>query len=426
MVLVKRCSVRRFTAALVALAFVMAAVPTQAEPAAPQVSDTLAKKVHRVLNHYYRPLNSRDQNCWELMHWIIAYGVKSQVARGGPNGLPVNSIGWLCYGGACAGQPLVSVDQGRITAAKGPKVQGHHGQFLAILAQAKVMKDYPIELRGQNFTVADLIETEKLGCQQGMELTFKLIALAHYLDLDETWRNSLGEEWSVSRLVKEEIRAPIVGAACGGTHRLMGLSYAVKERQKRGQPLDGQFARADTYIRDFQRYTFSLQNADGSFSTDWFKGRGDKDDLERRLQTTGHILEWLVYSVPPDMLDDYRLVRAVDYLSSILLQNADKQWPLGTLGHGLHALALFDDRAIKSRAPAAESFVRRERESEFENEAPDDQDSDLEAMIRRPAAPTITNAAPRSRASAGEPIFRRQKASPSPSRRSAGNSKRRR
>lgn len=359
MVLAKRCAVRRFAAALLVVAAMMMAGPAQAEPAAPQISDRLANKVHRVLNHYYRPLNSRDQNCWELMHWIIAYGVKSQVLRGGPTGLPVNSIGWLCYGGACAGQPLVYVDQGRIAVAKGPKVQGHHGQFLAILAQAKVMKDYPIELKGQNFTVADLIEFEKLGCQHGMELTFKLISLSHYLDLDETWHNSLGEEWSVSRLVQEEIRAPIVGAACGGTHRLMGISYAVKERQKRGQPLDGQFGRADIYIRDFHRYTFSLQNADGSFSTDWFKGRGDKDDLERRLQTTGHILEWLAYSVPPEMLDDYRLVRAVDYLASMLLTNADKDWPLGTLGHGLHALALFEDRAIKNRASAPEPIVRR-------------------------------------------------------------------
>lgn len=357
MVFLKRCPVRCFGGVLM-VALMMAASPVQAEPPAPQISDALTNKVHRVLNHYYRPLNSRDQNCWELMHWIIAYGVKSQVLRGGPNGLPVNSIGWLCYGGACAGQPLVYVDQGRIAVAKGPKVQGHHGQFLAILAQAKVMKDYPIELSGQQFTVADLIEFEKLGCQHGMELTFKLIALAHYLDLDETWRNSQGEEWSVSRLVQEEIRAPIIGAACGGTHRLMGISYAVRERQKRGQPLDGQFGRADIYIRDFHRYTFSLQNSDGSFSTEWFKGPGAKDDLERRLQTTGHILEWLVYSVPPEMLDDYRLVRGVDYLASMLMKNADKDWPLGTLGHGLHALAMFDDRAIKNRA-ATEAVVRR-------------------------------------------------------------------
>ena len=320
----------------------------------------LLTKIQRVRNHYFqRPLSTQQQNCWEVMHWIIGYGVKAQLNRGDAGGLPVNAIGWLCYGGRCAGQPLVYIDQGRIAAAKGPRVQGHHGQFLAILAQAKVMKDYPMRVGGQTFTIADLIESEKLGCQQGMELTFKLIALAHYLDLNETWLNSQGQEWSVSRLVQEEIKAPIRGAACGGTHRLMGLSYAVKERQKRGEPLDGQFNRADIYIRDMQRYAFSLQNSDGSFSTDWFKGREDKPDLERRLQTTGHILEWMAYSAPSEMLEDHRLVHAVDYLATLLYTNADKEWPLGTLGHGLHALSLYEERIQKERASAAEPLARR-------------------------------------------------------------------
>ncbi|HQU45757.1 MAG: hypothetical protein B7Z73_13660 [Planctomycetia bacterium 21-64-5] len=179
------------------------------------------------------------------------------------------------------------------------------------------------------------------------------------MDLNDTWRNSAGEEWSVSRLVQEEIKAPIRGAACGGTHRLMGLSYAVHERQKRGEPLDGQFHRADTYIRDLHRYAFSLQNADGSFSTNWFKGPEAKPDLERRLQTTGHILEWMAYSVPSEMLDDPRLVRGVDYLATLLFTNTDKEWPLGTLGHGLHALSLFDERIQKERAQAVEPLARR-------------------------------------------------------------------
>jgi hypothetical protein len=325
--------------------------------------DRLVGKVQRVLNHYYshRMLNTKDQNCWEVMHWIIAYGVKSRLLRGSADGPPVNSIGWLCWGGRCAGQPLVLIDQGRVAVAKGPRVQGHHGQFLAILAQAKVMKDYPMRVGNRNFTVADLIETEQLGCQTGMELTFKLIALSHYVDLNETWLNSAGDEWSVSRLVQEEIKSPINGAPCGGTHRLMGLSYAVHERLRRGEPLDGQFERADIYIRDFHRYAFGLQNADGSFSTDWFKGPQARPDLERRLQTTGHILEWLVYSVPPETLTDPRLLRAVDFLSSMLANDSDKEWPLGTLGHGLHSLAMFNERVLKEHPSASSMAGRRAR-----------------------------------------------------------------
>lgn len=323
----------------------------------------LRDKVRRVLKHYQgRTINARDNNCWEVMHWIIAYGVNSHIRSGGPRGgAAVNSIGWLCYGNRCAGQALLNLEQGRIAAAKGPRVQGHYGQFLAILAQSKVMKNYPIRAGNRNFTVADLIETEKLGCEEGIELTFKLIALAHYLDLNETWRNRAGQEWSVSRLVREEIKAPIRGAACGGTHRLMGLSYAVHERRKHGQPIDGQFRRAEKYINDFHAYTFAHQNSDGSFSTEWFKGRGTRTDLDRRLQTTGHILEWMVYSAPAEMLRDPRLVKAVDYLSGILAAQPDRAWSLGPLGHGLHALALYDERVFQPAAPPALARRRGDR-----------------------------------------------------------------
>lgn len=324
--------------------------------------EALRQKVRGVLDFYRRRLlNTRDNNCWELMHAIVALGVESQVRQAGAKGRAVNSIAWLCSGAACAGQPLMYLDRGRLTAAKGPRVQGHHGQFLAILAQSKVMADYPILVSGRTFSVADLIETEKLSCFSKTELTFKLISFAHYLDSDAVWKNSKNEDWSIERLIREEIAAPINGAPCGGTHRLMGLSYAVRERIKQGRPLDGEFERAQTYVEDYHRYTFRLQNADGSFSTDWFKGRAAKPDLDRRLQTTGHILEWLAYSVPDAALDDPRFIKSVAYLAGILDADRSRDWSVGPLGHGLHALALYEERMqnISRQEPPA-NVARRD------------------------------------------------------------------
>jgi hypothetical protein len=322
----------------------------------------LRGKVRRVLDFYHgRPLNTRENNCWELLHSIVSYGVTSEVRRGGPQGPAVNSIAWLCSGAACDGQALLSVEQGRVTAAKGPRVQGHHGQFLAILAQSKVKPDYPIYIGKRSFALDDLMETEKLSCYSNTELTFKLISFAHYLDSDETWRNGKAENWSISRLIREEIAAPINGAPCGGTHRLMGLSYAVHERIKQGRSVDGEFLRAQTYVNDFHRYALRLQNSDGSFSTEWFKGRGAKADLDRRLQTSGHILEWLAYSVGDEMLDDPRLIKAVSYLTDILDRDRSRNWSIGPLGHGLHALAIYEERTQKrdDAAPSAR-VVRQE------------------------------------------------------------------
>ena len=84
-------------------------------------------------------------------------------------------------------------------------VQGHHGQFLAILAQSHVKADYPMYVSGQNFTLQDLINYEKETCYAGEELTFKLISLMHYLDSDDTWKSKDAQDWSIQRLIRPQL-----------------------------------------------------------------------------------------------------------------------------------------------------------------------------------------------------------------------------
>ncbi|MEX2560404.1 MAG: hypothetical protein WD403_10845 [Pirellulales bacterium] len=49
----------------------------------------LRDRIRTTLAYYYtRPVNNRDHNCWEVMHWIIAYGVEAELLRGGPGGRP--------------------------------------------------------------------------------------------------------------------------------------------------------------------------------------------------------------------------------------------------------------------------------------------------------------------------------------------------
>ena len=40
------------------------------------------------------------------------------------------------------------------------------------------------------------------------------------------------------------------------------------------------------------------------------------------------------------------MVKAVDYLTTILLENPNQRWSIGPLGHGLHALAIYDERVF--------------------------------------------------------------------------------
>jgi hypothetical protein len=304
----------------------------------------LREKLRDALAHYYQqPENVANRSPWGAMHAMIAYGVDTELIA---QNKKVNAIGYLCYNGNCNNQTLFWVQNGKLQTKIGPGVQGHAGQFLAMLAQSRVRTDYPMKVDGYDFHVADLIAHEKHTCQPRTELTFKLIALTHYLKSDDKWKSFDGQDWDIPRLIKEELAQPIIGAACGGTHRLTGFSYAVHKRQKRNEPMTGQWERARKFIEDYHEYTFKLQNPDGSFSTNWFESRGDEGPPSRRLETTGHITEWLAYSLSEQELEDPRMIKSVDYLTNLLLDNRNEKWSIGPLGHGLHALAIYDERVF--------------------------------------------------------------------------------
>jgi len=309
--------------------------------------ENLRVRIARTLAAYQRrPLNTAQHTPWEVMHGFIAFGIPTQVRVGGPGGDLVNAIGWMNMGGRCKGQVMLVASGERLSALRGIGVQGHSAQYLAILAQCRVALNSPITVQSKSFTVADLVEEEKLSCKAGTELTFALIGLAHYLPTDAEWTCREGEKWSLARLVEEEIEQPIRGAPCGGTHRLFGLAYGCQRRLKATGQLDGAYLRANKYVRDYQAFTLrKMQNPDGSFSTEWFKYPADReDDIDRKVQTTGHILEWLVASLDQDALYDSRVVAAVEFLNAALAREPSREWKIGPLGHALHALTIYQER----------------------------------------------------------------------------------
>jgi hypothetical protein len=322
----------------------------------------LRDRVRRCLAHYFfRPETTRRRSPWGVMHAVIGFGVDTPLIA---DGRQVNAIAWLCANSPCLGMQMLYEHQGSVALRMGPGYQGHDGQFLCILAQSRVKSEYPLVVNGRRLTVADLVLQEQAECRAGTELTFKLIGLAYYLDPDAQWQNRYGEAWSIERMIREELAQPIVGAACGGTHRLTGFAYAVCKREVSGKPMTGQWQRAQNYLDDFHQYAFQLQNPDGSFSTEWFVRRSTAGDLNRRLNTTGHILEWLVYSLTEAQLAEQRTVRAVEYLTEQLWRYRDYDWDIGAKGHAIHALALYDERLFAGRPG-----TRAEQLAEYHDDA---------------------------------------------------------
>lgn len=308
----------------------------------------LRAQIRRGLAYYLleRPESSAERSPWGVMHAIVGFGVDTPLQVGAQQ---VNAIGWLCWNQPCNGLQLFSAGRGELVVHWGPGYQGHAGQFLMIMAYARVPQNYGLKIDGRDFTIADVVQHEQLTCQAGTELSFKLLALVHYLGPDATWQNQAGELWSIERLIAEELKQPVIGTACGGTHRMCGFGYAVRKRELRAQPMTGDWARAQKFVREYVDYTYKLQNSDGSFSSNWFEGRGDWGGADRKINTTGHTLEWLLMSLPDDQLADPRLVRAVQFLTNLLWDNRSRKWEIGPQGHALHALVLYDERVFGSR-----------------------------------------------------------------------------
>jgi hypothetical protein len=316
---------------------------------------SLRRQIARTIAAYaQRPLNTLEHNPWELMHWSIAYGPAAEVRLGGGSGDRISCLGWLNMGGRCRGLVMLASQNDQLIALRGKGMQGHVAQYLAVLAQCRVSPPSPIEIDGRSFTVADLIETEQLACSENNELTFTLIAMAHYLHTDETWGGADGTKWSLPRLVEEEIGQPLRGAPCGGTHRLFGLAYACQRRREATGALDGVYVAANRYVRGQQQRLFGeLQNPDGSFSTDWFNRAEDGDDVERKLRTSGHMLEFLVSTADQHVLYHPRTVAAVQFVADVLYGEPQRDWKIGPMCHALHALSIYQERLWGTLVPGA-------------------------------------------------------------------------
>ncbi len=301
------------------------------------------------LAHYYADAEvANERSNWGMMHAIMVYGIDTKVVV---DRKTYSTIAWIAGNNACRGQRLLASDNGRIVVRSGVGLQGHQAQMLAVFSLCNVPDHYPLYADGQKFSMQDVIREEQLACKVGAELTFTLIGLAHYMDTDASWTSSDGETWDFERLIREELSQPIVGSACGGTHRLMGFAHALRKRRAEGKPIDGQWQRAEKFTEDFVDYAYRLQNRDGSMSTNWFEGREDQDSMDRKVQTTGHMVEWLLTLTPDSQLQNPRLVAAVRYLLMSLYNDRDHDWSIGPKGHALRSLAMYYERVYRPDSP---------------------------------------------------------------------------
>jgi len=273
----------------------------------PEMTDR-RDRVRRVLTALRgQPFNTQQNTCTDVLNFCHAFGCETSLTDNVTSGQKVNGITCLCWNMPCAGYELMTVSEGHLAPRVGYGYQQGSSELVAVLALSQVPADYPVRSGKTVRTVADLIEYEKLTCRPGLDMSLKLVALANYVQ-EPSWKDSLGNEWTLQRVVEEELSRPAGTQPHAATNRLLGLSAALERFHKDKTPLDGDLDRAKQYVDESITYAYATQNTDGSW------GRPTNRDYSTAVDSTARMLEWLFLALPDSRLEELHIVRAIDFL----------------------------------------------------------------------------------------------------------------
>lgn len=291
---------------------------------------------------------------WTIFHGFLAFGPGLSLREPESN-QRVNALDYMLGGkfdrGEIRGLRFIPTRDGLDVELNPALVyvgQGHRDQFIAKLAQWDVPIGRPVYVHPNWYTIRDCVAEIKAHTRRGTELSWTLIAVGHYVGTDAVWKNNVGESIRYTDLVRDELDASIDDAACGGSHRLGGLTWAYHLHRKQGGKEDAIWNDVAQKIRDYQALAQKYQNPDGTFSTNYFRGPGADAAIQDRLGTTGHIFEWLATSLPSSELTKPWIENAADALSRLFLDVQSQPIESGALYHAVHGLILYHARVFNS------------------------------------------------------------------------------
>ena len=335
---------------------------------------------------------------WQIMHGLLALRDQYKIKVDGEK---VSALNWLTERRNYKGQPIIehTPHGGRFHTFTEPYAfEGHPNQFLAISTMSELSVDFAFNTTvGGQVTIQDMINNAKADVNDREEITWTLWALSRYLPVDTEWFSAAGEPWSIERLVQIQTYANPVDAACGGTHGLFALSLARNSYLSTGRPLRGIWLEADQKIKRFVAKSKSLQNPDGTFSTEYFKGPGKSSEFGKRIATSGHILEFLMVAAQDDQLQQEWMQKAVFAVANDLVENRKAAADCGPLYHALHALVLYRQRAgIEATSPKMAVATPKKADTETATAAttPSDAKPETKAAPPKPSRIAADDAKP--------------------------------
>ena len=315
-----------------------------------------------------RGMNTRENTPNEVLLMALPYGADARVFQPNPNidprdrnaprGNYIYSIGALCWNTPCNGKTLLRTDGRRIIARVGHGYQNQPGSFAALMAMSNIMPNYELKVGGSSHTIADLIKSERQLISKGMNMSMVLVALSFYGSATDQWKNDFGDAWDIEKIVTNELNRSIDQGTSDITDWLLGLTAAVALYEGESIPIRGPMALAKRQLQVYQEFVMTIQNDRNLWHPKFFLYKGFNPNAFETMFSSGHILRWLVFSLPDDELRDPRIIKTVMSLTSTInrvrpetMANSLSAKQLESMAVSLHAISLYYQRAFGEAPP---------------------------------------------------------------------------
>jgi hypothetical protein len=272
-------------------------------------------------------------------------------------------MGALCWNIPCNGKTLLRSDGTKIIARVGQGYQRQPAMLAAAMALSNVMPNYELRLGSHSYTLAHLIASERMAVSRGTDLSMALVALSFYGESKDQWKNELDETWNIEKMVTSELNRSLDQGTSEVTDWLLGLTAAVKLYEGEKEPVRGPLALAKKQLQTYHDFVLSIQNDRYLWHPKFFLYKGFNPNAFETMYSSGHILRWLVYSLPDKELQNPQVVRSVMSLTSTVnrvkpetMANAMSPRELEGLAVSLHALTLYYQRTF-GELPLAQQTV---------------------------------------------------------------------
>lgn len=321
------------------------------------ISGPMKKRIKACLDH----VASRDlltsHHFWAVFHGILGQGFETTLLD--EKGKKINAIEYICKGGELTGMKFTRTVDGidvLITPGIGTG-QGHQDQFIAEMAQWGMPKDKEFVVDGKKYPYIDFcrqsmakasVKTDHFILPGGEkipnELTWTIILIAQYFPehawKNKSWTNNRGETLTFEDVVRYELNEPINSAACGGTHRLFGLTWAYHLYLQQGGKTEGIWKEVADKLELYKKKARQFQNKDGGFSTNYVSEPG----AGRSIGTTGHVLEWLALAMTDEELKEPWVEDSANALVQMIFDKRKQTVETGELYHAAHGLHIYYNR----------------------------------------------------------------------------------